>query len=150
MPDEPYTIPFGEANIVRDGDDVTIVALSRMVHYASEAAEALATEGIECELIDPRTTSPLDEDTILESVERTGRLVVVDEATPRCNMATDIAALAVEKAFAALKAPVRRVTAPHTPVPFAPSLEKLYIPSPSELPPQCVTFTEIGDEFILC
>src|SRR5258708_20595891 len=82
-----------------------------------------------CELIDPRTPSALEEDTILESVERTGRLVVVDEATPRCGMATDIAALVADKAFAALKAPIRRVTAPHTPVPFAPGLEKLYIPS---------------------
>jgi acetoin:2,6-dichlorophenolindophenol oxidoreductase subunit beta len=99
-----------------------------MVHYTMEAAETLAAEGIECEVIDPRTTSPLDEDTILDSVERTGRLVVVDEATPRCSMATDIAALVADRAFAALKAPVRRVTAPHTPVPFAPSLEKLYIP----------------------
>jgi pyruvate dehydrogenase E1 component beta subunit len=103
VPDEPYTIPFGEANIVRDGDDVTVVALARMVHYANEAAEALAKDGIEVELIDPRTTSPLDEDTILESVERTGRLVVVDEATPRCSMATDIAALVADKAFDALK-----------------------------------------------
>src|SRR5207237_7568494 len=120
-----YTIPFGEANIVRDGDDVTVVALSRMVHYANEAAETLAKDGIECELIDPRTTSPLDEDTILESVERTGRLVVVDEATPRCGMAADIAALVADKAFAALKAPVKRVTAPHTPVPFAPPPESL-------------------------
>ena len=134
MPDEPYTIPFGEANIVRDGDDVTVVALARMVHYASEAADALAGEdGIECELIDPRTTSPLDEDTILESVERTGRLVIIDEATPRCSIATDIAALVADKAFAALKAPIRRVTAPHTPVPFAPNLEKLYIPSPEKI-----------------
>lgn len=128
VPDEAYTIPFGEANIVRDGEHVTIVALARMVHYAGDAATTLAAEGIECEIIDPRTTSPLDEDTILESVERTGRLVVVDEATPRCNMATDIAALVAEKAFGALKAPIRRVTAPHTPVPFAPALEKLYIP----------------------
>ena len=133
VPDEPYTIPFGEANVVRDGDDVTVVALARMVHYATEAVEKLAAEGIECELIDPRTTSPLDEDTILESVERTGRLVVVDEATPRCSMATDIAALVADKAFAALKAPVRRVTAPHTPVPFAPALEKLYIPDPDRI-----------------
>src|SRR5438046_1011085 len=78
VPDEPYTIPFGEANIVRDGDDVTVVALARMVHYANEAIDKLASEaGIECELIDPRTTSPLDEDTILDSVERTGRLVIV-------------------------------------------------------------------------
>src|SRR5258708_20526736 len=86
-----------------------------------------------CELIGPRTPSPLDEDTILESVERTGRLVVVDEATPRCGMAADIAALVADKAFASLKAPVKRVTAPHTPVPFAPSLEKLYIPSPERI-----------------
>jgi pyruvate dehydrogenase E1 component beta subunit len=133
VPDEPYTIPFGEANIVRDGDDVTVVALARMVHYAGEAIDTLAKEGIECELIDPRTTSPLDEDTILESVERTGRLVVVDEATPRCSMAADIAALVADQAFASLKAPVKRVTAPHTPVPFAPSLEKLYIPSPERI-----------------
>jgi pyruvate dehydrogenase E1 component beta subunit len=104
-----------------------------MVHYANEAAEALSQDGIEVELIDPRTTSPLDEDTILESVERTGRLVIVDEATPRCSIATDIAALVADRAFDALKAPIRRVTAPHTPVPFAPSLEKLYIPSPERI-----------------
>jgi pyruvate dehydrogenase E1 component beta subunit len=133
VPDEAYTIPFGEANVVRDGDDVTIVALARMVHYANEAAETLAAEGIECDLIDPRTTSPLDEDTILDSVARTGRLVIVDEATPRCSMATDIAALVADKAFAALKAPIKRVTAPHTPVPFAPGLEKLYIPDPQRI-----------------
>ena len=129
VPDEPYRIPFGEAAVVRDGEDVTVVALARMVHYSMEAAEALEKEGIECEIIDPRTTSPLDEETILESVERTGRLVVVDEATPRCGMAADIAALVAEKAFRALKAPPVKVTAPHTPVPFSPSLEKLYIPS---------------------
>jgi pyruvate dehydrogenase E1 component beta subunit len=133
VPDEAYTIPFGEAAIVRDGGDVTIVALARMVHYAAQAAETLAAQGIDCEIIDPRTTSPLDEDTILESVARTGRLVVVDEATPRCNMATDIAALVADRAFRALKAPVRRVTAPHTPVPFAPSLERLYIPDPERI-----------------
>src|SRR5437773_10164477 len=133
VPDEPYTIPFGEANIVRDGDDVTVVALARIVQYANEAAEALAKDGIECELIDPRTTSPLDEDTILDSVERTGRLVIVDEATPRCSIATDIAALVADRAFDALKAPIRRVTAPHTPVPFTPSLEELYIPSPDKI-----------------
>src|SRR5262249_62047768 len=102
----------------------------RMVHYADEAADALAKEGIECDLIDPRTTSPLDEDTILESVERTGRLVVVDEATPRCSIATDIAALVADKAFAALKAPVRRVTAPPPPAPVPPAPRKPPHPSP--------------------
>ena len=140
VPDEAYTVPFGEANVVREGDDVTIVALARMVHYASDAAEKLAAEGIDCELIDPRTTSPLDEDSILESVERTGRLVVVDEATPRCGMAADIAALVADKAFGALKAPIRRVTAPHTPVPFAPVLEKLYIPDMDRI---CATVREV-------
>jgi acetoin:2,6-dichlorophenolindophenol oxidoreductase subunit beta len=118
---------------VRDGDDVTVVALARMVHYAITAAGELEKDGIEIDVIDPRTTSPLDEDTILESVERTGRLVIVDEATPRCSIATDIAALVADKAFDALKAPIRRVTAPHTPVPFAPDLEKLYIPSPEKI-----------------
>jgi len=98
-----------------------------MVPYAMTAAEELEKDGIEIELIDPRTTSPLDEDTILESVERTGRLVIVDESTPRCSIATDIAALVVDKAFAALKAPIRRVTAPHTPVPFAPDPAVAYL-----------------------
>ena len=84
MPEESYTIPFGEANIVREGGDVTIVAIGRMVQQALEAADELARRGIECEIIDPRTTSPLDTETIFESVENTGRLVVVDEANPRC------------------------------------------------------------------
>src|SRR5215468_1405933 len=133
VPDEPYTIPFGEANIVRDGDDVTIVTMGRMVNFCNQVADNLKKDKIGVTVVDLRTTSPLDEDTILESVERTGRLVVVDEATPRCSIATDIAALVADKAFAALKAPVRRVTAPHTPVPFAPVLEKLYIPSPERI-----------------
>ncbi len=128
VPEESYTLPFGEANYVREGGDVTVVALGRMVHMASEAADELANDGIECEIIDPRTTSPLDEDTLLESVENTGRLVIVDEATPRCNMATDISALVAQKAFGDLKAPIQMVTAPHTPVPFSPVLEDIYIP----------------------
>ena len=105
----------------------------RELGFPARAGSLAKPSEIECEVIDPRTTSPLDEDTILDSVERTGRLVVVDEATPRCSMATDIAALVADKAFAALKAPVKRVTAPHTPVPFAPSLEKLYIPDPERI-----------------
>ncbi|MEU5731039.1 alpha-ketoacid dehydrogenase subunit beta [Streptomyces antimycoticus] len=128
VPEDSYTIPFGEANVVRDGDDVTIVALGRMVSVAEEAAAELARQGVQAEIIDPRTTSPLDSDTILESVENTGRLVVVDEATPRCGMATDISALVAQEAFGALRAPIEMVTAPHTPVPFAQPLEQLYIP----------------------
>ncbi len=133
VPDEPYTIPFGEARLTREGDDVTIVAFGRMVGYANTAADALAKEGISCTVIDPRTTSPLDIDTILESVEETGRLVIVDEASPRCNMATDISAQVVQAIFHALKAPIKMVCPPHTPVPFAPSLEDLYIPSPDNI-----------------
>ncbi len=129
VPEESYTLPFGEANYVREGDDVTVVALGRMVHMASEAADELAKDGIECEIVDLRTTSPLDEDTILESVENTGRLVIVDEATPRCNIATDISALVAQNAFGDLKAPIKMVTAPHTPVPFSPVLEDTYIPN---------------------
>ncbi len=129
VPQESYCIPFGEANIVREGSDVTIVAISRMVIFAQQAAENLAAQGISCEVIDPRTISPLDLDTIIESVESTGRLVVVDEANPRCGMAADIAAQIAEHAFAFLKAPIKQITAPHTPVPFAPELEDAYIPS---------------------
>src|ERR687890_1476876 len=110
VPEEPYAIPFAEANIVREGSDVTVVALGRMVHLAEHAAEELAGEGIDCEIIDPRTTSPLDEDTILESVESTGRLVVVDEANPRCGMAADIVALVSRRAFGDLKAAPKMVT----------------------------------------
>jgi pyruvate/2-oxoglutarate/acetoin dehydrogenase E1 component len=133
VPEEPYTIPFGEASIVREGGDATIVALGRMVTLAEQAAETLAGEGIECELIDPRTTSPLDEETIVESVEETGRLVVVDEANPRCGMAADIVARVTEAAFGALEAPPRMVTPPHTPVPFAPVLEDAYLPTPESI-----------------
>ncbi|GAA4081893.1 MULTISPECIES: alpha-ketoacid dehydrogenase subunit beta [Actinomadura] len=128
VPEDSYTIPFGEANVVRDGDDVTIVALGRMVAMAEQAAAELAGQGIEAEIIDPRTTSPLDTETILESVENTGRLVIVDEANPRCGMASDISGLVAQEAFGALRAPIAMVTAPHTPVPFAQSLESLYIP----------------------
>ena len=129
VPEESYTIPFGEANIVREGDDVTIVAFGRMVSQAMKAAAILAKEGISCEVIDPRTTSPLDEDSILESVENTGRLVIVDEASPRCGMAADISALVARKGFSSLKAPIELVTPPHTPVPFSGKLEDLYVPN---------------------
>ena len=133
VPDEPYALPFGEASLVRAGDDVTIVAFARMVNFARAAADKLAAEGIHCDVIDPRTTSPLDEDMILESVRATGRLVVVDESPPRCSLAADVAAMVAERAFGYLKAPVRQVTAPHTPVPFATDLESLYIPSPEKI-----------------
>ena len=96
---------------------------------ALEAAEVLAAKGVDVEVIDPRTLSPLDEDTIIGSVEKTGALVVVDESPPHCSVASEIAAVVSEKAFDFLNAPVRRVTAPHAPVPFTPSLENVYAPS---------------------
>ncbi|WP_347354768.1 alpha-ketoacid dehydrogenase subunit beta [Intrasporangium sp.] len=128
VPEDSYALPFGEANIVRDGDDVTVVAFGRMVGRSVEAADELARSGVECEVVDPRTTSPLDTDTILESVENTGRLVIVDESTPRCSLASDIAGIVAQEAFGALRAPIQMVTAPHTPVPFTDALEDLYIP----------------------
>ena len=129
VPDEGYAIPFGEAELSREGGDVTIVAIGRMVQLANQAADRLEKDGIGCTVVDPRTTSPLDEDTIIECVEDTGRLVVVDEASPRCGMAADISALVTQEAFGALRAPTQLVTPPHSPVPYAPELEDAYIPS---------------------
>ncbi|MBH0239104.1 alpha-ketoacid dehydrogenase subunit beta [Methylobrevis albus] len=129
VPDGAYVVPFGEAAVLRDGGDVTIVAFGRMVGRAMEAAARLARDGIEATVVDPRTTSPLDIDTIIETLEETGRLVIVDEAYPRCGMAADIAGIIAEEAFGLLKAPIRKVTPPHAPVPYAPELEAAYIPS---------------------
>ena len=129
VPDEPYTIPFGQANVTREGDDATIVTVGRMVNFANQAADALAKKGVTVTVVDLRTTSPLDAETVLETAQETGRVVVVDEAHPRCSIATDISALIAENAFGSLKAPIKMVTAPHAPVPFSPALEDLYIPS---------------------
>lgn len=129
VPAESYAIPLGEANVVREGRDVTIVSYGLTVHRALEAAARLAREGIEAEVIDLRTLSPIDWDTVIESVESTGRLVVVDEANPRCSIACDVAAYVAQHAFGALKAAPQMVTAPHTPVPFSPVLEDIYVPS---------------------
>jgi pyruvate dehydrogenase E1 component beta subunit len=128
VPEEPYAIPFGEANITREGDDVTIVAFGRMVNFANEVADQLAGN-ISVEVVDPRTTSPLDTEVILESVKHTGRLVVVDEANPICNMASEVISLVATEALQYLKARPIKISAPHTPVPAAPNLETLYIPS---------------------
>jgi pyruvate/2-oxoglutarate/acetoin dehydrogenase E1 component len=142
VPEESYTIPFGEANVVREGDDITIVAIGRMVSLAEQAAAELESSGVSAEVIDPRTVSPLDLDTILESVENTGRLVVVDEASPRCNVATDISARVVSEAFGNLRAPIKMVSPPHVPVPFAQPLEDLYIPSVQDIVNAAKTVTE--------
>ena len=129
VPEQPYRIPLGVADVRRSGSDVTIVAVAAMVDRALEAAEILARSGTSAEVIDPRTLSPLDEETIVGSVEKTGALVVVDESPPHCSFASEVAAVVSERAFDALNAPVRRVTAPDTPVPFTPPLEAAYAPS---------------------
>ncbi len=133
VPDEDYTIPFGQANITREGEHVTLVAFSRMVQFANQVADRLAREGISVEVIDPRTTSPLDEDAIFDSVDKTGRLVVVDESNPMCSMASEVASLVACEAFECLRAPIAKVTAPHTPVPAHPELEKEYVPSVTKI-----------------
>jgi pyruvate dehydrogenase E1 component beta subunit len=133
VPEEAYVVPFGEANVLREGDDATVVALGRMVVFAEKALDSLAPQGVRCDLIDPRPTSPLDLKTILQSVENTGRLIVVDESPPRCSVASDIAALVASQGFDSLQAPVELVTTPHAPVPFSPALERAYVPSPQKI-----------------
>ena len=133
VPDESYAIPFGQAAVTRQGKDVTVVALSRMVMFANRVADKLAKEGISVEVVDPRTISPLDTATILASIRKTGRLVVVDECNPLCSVASEIASLAACEALHALKAPPVKVTAPHTPVPATPHLEAEYLPSPAKI-----------------
>jgi pyruvate dehydrogenase E1 component beta subunit len=129
VPEEPYTIPLGVADIKREGKDVTVVATMAMVHKALEAAEDLAKEGIEVEVVDPRTLSPLDRETIINSVKKTHRLVIVHEAVKQAGPGAEIAATVAEEAFEYLDAPIKRVAAPFTPVPFSPVLESAYIPS---------------------
>lgn len=133
VPEEAYTVPFGEANLVREGDSATVVAIGRMVSFAEKALDVLAKEGVHCDLIDPRTTSPLDDETILESVANTGRLVVVDESTPRCSVAADIGSIVASRGFHSLRAPVQLLTAPHTPIPFSPALERAWVPGPQAI-----------------
>jgi pyruvate dehydrogenase E1 component beta subunit len=133
VPDEEYIIPLGTADVKRAGKDVTIVAAGMMVHHALKAAAELATEGVEAEVIDLRTLKPWDEATVLTSVARTGRCVVVDESYPVCGGASEWAACIGEKAFHALKAPIQRVSSAHVPIPFSPQLEKMVIPQPHDI-----------------
>jgi pyruvate dehydrogenase E1 component beta subunit len=133
VPDGEHLVPFGQANLMTEGDDVTIIATGLMVVYAEQAVKTLKTEGITCDLLDLRTISPLDENAILDSVEKTGRVVVVDECTPRFSVASDIAGFVASHAFSSLKAPVQQVTAPHTPVPFARELEAAYVPTLADI-----------------
>lgn len=133
VPEGYYTIPLGKADVKREGTDLTIVAIGKQVNTALAAADQLSHKGIDVEVVDPRSLSPFDEETILSSVEKTNRLIVIDEANPRCSIATDIAALVADKGFDMLDAPIKRITAPHTPVPFSPPLEDIYLPTPQKV-----------------
>ena len=129
VPEEEYTIPFGEAVIRKEGADATVVAFGFLVHAALDAAQELAAEGIHVEVIDPRTIVPLDTRTIFSSLEKTGRLITVEESRIRGGLGAEIAAIACSDHFKLLKAPVVRVAAPMVPVPGSPVLEDIYLPN---------------------
>jgi acetoin:2,6-dichlorophenolindophenol oxidoreductase subunit beta len=133
VPDEEYVLPLSKADIKRAGTDVTIACAGLMVHHALKAAEELAKEGVEVEVVDLRTLKPWDEEAVLESVAKTGRFVAVDESYPVCGAASEWAATVAEKGFRHLKAPVQRLSSKHVPVPFSPTLEKMMIPSVAEI-----------------
>jgi len=130
VPDEDYAIPLGQADVKREGKDVTVVALAWLVHEALAAAEELAKEGISVEIVDPRSLVPLDAGTIRDSVQKTGRLVIADEAGPTCGFSAEVAAVVTEDpaTFARLKAPVKRVCALQVPIPYSPVLENHVFP----------------------
>ena len=133
VPEEDYLTPIGRADVKRPGDDVTVVTWSKMLGVALKAAEQMAAEGVSVEIVDLRTIAPLDKETPLASVRKTGRLVVLHEATRTGGFAGEVAAVVLEEAFASLKAPLRRVTGPDIPVPASPPLERFYIPDAKRL-----------------
>ncbi len=133
VPEGEYSIPLGKADIKREGKDATVVATAMMVHKALAAAETLAEEGIEIEVVDPRCLQPLDKETILHSVEKTGRLVVIHEAVKIGGVGGEIAAMVVEEGFDYLDAPIKRIGAPFTPIPFASNLENAYLPGEEDI-----------------
>jgi acetoin:2,6-dichlorophenolindophenol oxidoreductase subunit beta len=133
VPERDYTIKIGVADVKRIGGDLTIVAIAAAVHHSLAAARQLENDGISVEVIDLRSVVPMDRQTILRSVARTGRLIVVDPAPGTCSVASEVAALVAENAFSHLKAPIVRITAPDIPVPFSPALERLMYPSPESI-----------------
>jgi len=128
IPEEDYTVPFGVADVKREGADVTIFATLYMVHKALAAAEKLSKEGISAEVVDPRTLSPLDKSTLVKSVKKTGRIVIVTEDCKTAGISAEIAAVVAEEALDYLDAPIKRVAEPDTPIPFSPPLEQFVIP----------------------
>ncbi|MFN8009752.1 MAG: transketolase C-terminal domain-containing protein, partial [Terriglobia bacterium] len=133
VPAEAYEIEFGQASIVREGQDVTVVALALMVHQTLKACEQLAKEGISVELIDPRTIAPLDVNTIAQSVKKTGRLLIVDEGFGPYGIGAEIAAQLADHGFDDLDAPIRRLNGVHTPTPYSPALEAAVVPNPNQI-----------------
>jgi pyruvate/2-oxoglutarate/acetoin dehydrogenase E1 component len=133
VPEEYYTLPFGKADLKKEGKDITIVATHAMVSRSLSVAEEFAKEGIEIEVVDPRTLRPLDKDSILGSVKKTGRLIVADEGPVTCGVSAEISAMVAEEAVEYLQAPILRVGSPDTPVPFSPPLEKIYIPDEEDV-----------------
>ncbi|WP_103379935.1 alpha-ketoacid dehydrogenase subunit beta [Pseudonocardia dioxanivorans] len=142
VPDGEHLVPFGRATVAREGTDVTVVAIGRMLKPTLRAAKALAGDGISAEVIDPRTLVPFDEETVLASVARTGRLVVVDEARDRCSAASQIAAVVADRGFDSLRAPVRRVTVPDVALPYASNAEAALIPGPERIAEAVRSVTE--------
>jgi pyruvate/2-oxoglutarate/acetoin dehydrogenase E1 component len=130
VPEDDYTIPFGLADVKREGEDITIVATSSMVYVALEAAELLERDGIGAEVVDPRTTVPLDRETIVASATKTGRAIVVDEGYERYGVTAELASVVAQGAFYHLDAPVHRMGAMDVPIPFSPALEDLTVPTP--------------------
>jgi pyruvate/2-oxoglutarate/acetoin dehydrogenase E1 component len=128
VPEEPYVIPFGKADVKRPGEDITVIATMMMVHKSLRVAEELAKKGISMEVIDPRTLVPLDKQALIDSVKKTGKVVVVSEDTKRAGVGAEIAAMIMEEAFDYLDAPVKRVSALDVPVPYAPALESTVVP----------------------
>lgn len=133
VPEEEYTIPIGEAKVKREGSDATIVATGKMYHVAKQAADKLAKDGVECEIIDPRTITPFDSETVINSIKKTNRCVVVDETHPFAGVASEIGFLIQRDAFDYLDAPVLRVTVPDVPAPFAKNLFDAWLPSPEQV-----------------
>jgi pyruvate/2-oxoglutarate/acetoin dehydrogenase E1 component len=138
VPEEPIPIPFGKGRIVREGSDVTIVGASLMAYEAKRAADILSEQGISAEVIDPRSIRPLDEEIILNSIAKTRHLVVADTSWATYGFAAEVAAVAAEKGFADLQAPVRRVTLPDSPAPVSKSLEDVFHPSPRTIAQACL------------
>jgi pyruvate dehydrogenase E1 component beta subunit len=133
VPEGEYLIPIGKANVVREGSDVTLVSYSRMVHECLGAAEDLAKEGVSAEVIDLRSLVPLDKEAIFASLEKTGRLVIVHEAVGKSGFGAEVAAVVAEEALDLLDAPIRRVTALFSPVPYSAALESAYFPDKSKV-----------------